>query len=67
MDAVRTGAEHALAPGAQEVAVAIEDNHRMLAAVEDIHVILGVHRDASHIDELPARRELFPIFHRTKE
>src|SRR5262245_41477945 len=67
MDAVRTGAEHALAPGAQEVAVTIEDNHWMLAAVKDVHVILGVHCDASHIDELPARRELFPIFYRRKE
>src|SRR5215470_421871 len=55
MDAVRTGAEHALAPGAQEVAVAIEDNYRMLAAIEDVYVVLRVHCDASHVDELPAR------------
>src|SRR5215471_7400859 len=67
MDAMRTGAEHVLVPGAQEVAIAIKDNHRVLAAVEDVHVVLGVHRDASHVDELPARRELFPIFHRGKE
>src|SRR5712691_2447284 len=67
MDAMRAGAEHPLAPGAQEVAVAIKDNHRVLAAVEDVHVVLGVHRDASHVDKLPARRELFPIFHRGKE
>src|SRR5215510_11215850 len=67
MDAVRTGAEHALAPGAQEVAIAIKDNHRMLTAVEDVHVILGVHCDASYVDELPARWELFPIFYRRKE
>src|SRR5215471_500845 len=67
MDTMRTGAEHALAPGAQEVAIAIKDNHRVLTAVEDVHVVLGVHRDASHVDELPARRELFPIFHRSKE
>src|SRR5712691_5080815 len=67
MDAMRAGAEQALAPGAQEVAVAIKDDHRVLAAVEDVHVVLGVHRDASHVDKLPARRELFPIFHRGKE
>src|SRR5712664_2064342 len=67
MDAMGAAAEHALAPGAQEVAIAIKDNHRVLAAVEDVHVVLGVHRDASHVDELPARRELFPIFHRGKE
>ena len=52
------GAEQALAPGAQEVAIAIKDNHRVLAAVEDVHVVLRVHRDASHVDELPARRKL---------
>ena len=52
MDAMRAGAEQALTPGAQEVAIAIKDNHRVLAAVEDVHVVLGVHRDASHVDEL---------------
>ena len=51
-----------LTPGAQEVAIAIKDNHRVLAAVEDVHVVLGVHRDASHVDELPSQTGAFPNF-----
>ena len=36
----------ALAPGAQKVAVAVEHDHRVLAAVEDIEVVAAVDPDA---------------------
>src|SRR5437867_7807429 len=67
MDTMRPGAEHALTPGAQEVAIAVKDDHRVLATIEDVDIVLGVHCRASHIDELPAGWELFPIFHGLKE
>ena len=67
MDAMRPGAEHALTPGAQKVAIAVKDDHWVLAAVEGVHVVFRIHRHTSHIDEFPTRWELFPIFHRGKE
>ena len=54
--------EHALTPGAQELAVAIEHHHRMLAAVEDIDAVLVVHRDGGDIREGPAVGNLRPVF-----
>src|SRR6266446_6214849 len=67
MDAMRPGAEHALTPGAQEVTIAVKDDHRVLATVEDVDVVLRIHCHASHINKLPARRKFFPIFHGLKE
>ena len=67
MDAVRPCAEQTLAPGAQKIALAVKDDYRVLAAVEDIDVVLRVNRHPGHIDELPAGRKFFPIFHRGKE
>ena len=40
-DAVRPD-EQALAPGSQKRAVAVEDDHRMLAAIEDKDAILRI-------------------------
>src|SRR6266487_2312287 len=43
MDAMRPGAEHALTPGAQEAALTVKDDHRVLATIEDVDIVLGVH------------------------
>ena len=61
VDAVRA-VEHPLAPGAQEVAVAVEHDHRVLAAVEDVDVVLLVDPDRGDVGvELPPRRQLRPV------
>src|SRR5919197_401982 len=67
MDAVRPLAEQLLTERPQEVTVAVEDADRVLTPIEDIHVVLGVHRDASYIDEGPTRRQLLPILNGLKE
>jgi hypothetical protein len=41
----------ALAPRAQKVAVAIEHNHRVVAAVEDIDIVAGVDPDPANLLE----------------
>jgi hypothetical protein len=52
--------EHALAPGAQEVALAVEHDHRVLAAIEDVDLVLAVHGDGADVHELPSRRAAWP-------
>src|SRR5712691_2226499 len=59
MDAVRPG-EHALAPGAQEVAVVVENRHRMVAPVEGIDVVVAVDPDRGAIAEHDLVRDLRP-------
>jgi len=61
MQAVRTR-KGALAPGAQEVSVAVEHDHRVLAAVERIDAVLAVHRHRGDVLELPALGQLAPAF-----
>jgi hypothetical protein len=54
-------AEDALSPRAQEVALAIEDHHRMRAAVEGVHPVLRVDADGGDVGvELLPRRQLRP-------
>src|ERR1700687_2679717 len=53
MDAVRPRVS-ALAPRAQEVALAVEDHHRMHATIEDIDVIVAVDSDPANLLERPA-------------
>ena len=61
VDAVRA-VEDALAPGAQEVALAVEDDHRVRAAVERVDPVLPVHPDRGHVRvELPPGRQLRPV------
>src|ERR1051326_7372942 len=60
MDAVRPRVS-ALAPGAQEVAFAVEDHHRMHAAIKDIDVIVAVHSDPANLLERPAIGQLGPV------
>ena len=61
MDSVRA-AKQALAPRAQEIAVAVEDAHRVRAAIEGVHAILRVDADGRDVGvELHARRQLGPV------
>src|SRR6266567_4889436 len=53
--------EEALAPALDEVAVAVEDHHRMGATVEHIDAIPAVDGDGGDILEVPAVRQLRPI------
>ena len=60
VDAVRSRVL-ALAPGAQEIAVAVEHHHRMLAAVEDIDVVAAVDPDPADLLERPALGQFRPV------
>src|SRR5580692_4492247 len=44
-----------LAPRAQEIALAVEDDHRVLTPIEDIDVVVTVDADPSDLLEGPAR------------
>ena len=50
MDAVRPRVL-ALAPRAQEVALAVEHHHRMVAAIEDIDIVVAVDPDPANLLE----------------
>ena len=54
--------EHAFAPRAQEVALAVEHDHRMLAAVERIDVVVAVDADGGDLVERPSIGEPAPAF-----
>ena len=64
-DAVRPR-EQPLAPGAQELAVPVEDDDRMLAAVEDVHAVARVDGDADGLDEAPAGGQPLPARRRPR-
>ena len=51
----------AFAPRAEEVAGAVEDHHRMLAAIEDVDIILAVDADPADFFERPALGKFRPI------
>src|SRR5207253_672879 len=53
--------EQALAPALDEVAVAVQDDHRMGAAVEHVDAIPAVDGDGGDILEVPAVRQRRPI------
>ena len=53
--------EDALAPGAQEVALAVEHHHGVLAAIEHVDLVLAVDGDSADIHELPLVRKLGPV------
>src|SRR5205085_1515021 len=61
--------EQAVAEGADEGAVALVDDDRVLgaqrglAAIEQVDPVLRVHRDPDDIRMAPARRELLPALH----
>ena len=47
-----------LGPGIQEVAIPIEDHHRLRAATEHEHVVVRIDADIRDLDERPALRTL---------
>src|SRR4029078_9704348 len=53
--------KHALAPGAQEVALPIEHHHRVLAAVEDVDLVLACNGDGRYVLEGPTVGKLGPV------
>src|SRR5690606_20018827 len=59
-DAVSVG-EHPLAPRPQEVALAVEDHHRMFRAVEDVDVVVPVDPHRRDVAEGPALGQRAPV------
>ena len=53
--------EQVFAPRIQQIAVAVEHHHRVLAAIEDIDPVLRVDRDRRDILEGPALRQFRPV------
>src|SRR5262245_30648916 len=62
VETVRT-LEYALAPRAQEIAVAVEHDDGVLAAIEDIDLILAVDADGGNVLEAPAVGQLAPVLY----
>src|SRR5580700_4356866 len=60
MDAVRAGIL-SLAPGAQEITLAIEHHHRMVAAIEDVDIVLRIDANRADFLEGPAVRQFRPV------
>src|SRR5271165_634561 len=60
MDAVRTRIL-SLAPRAQETARPVEHHHRVLAAIENINIVVAVDADAADFLERPALGQFRPI------
>ena len=56
-------AKQAFAPACDEIAVAVEHDNRMVAAVEDVDAVLAVDRDGGDVGEPPPLRQLCPILH----
>ena len=50
-----------LAPGPEEIALAVEDDHRVLAPVEHVDPVLAVHRHGRDVPELPPVGQLRPV------
>src|SRR5262249_8540130 len=57
--------ENVLAPGPQKIAVAVEHDHRMLTAVEAVHMILPIHAHAGDVAKTPAFRQFRPTLLRS--
>ena len=54
--------ENTLTPGGEIVAVPIQDDQRVFAAVEEIHPVFGV-GDDGRLPQLPSLGQLLPILH----
>ena len=55
-------AEQPFAPAGDEIALAVEHDHRVGAAIEDVDTVLAVDRDGRDIGEIPTVGELRPVF-----
>jgi glyoxylate carboligase len=49
---------------AEEAAVAVEHDHRMLAAIENVDIVVLIDADAADFLKRPARRRLRPVLDR---
>src|SRR5260221_8443292 len=65
MDAVGT-MEQPLAPGGEEIALAVEDHHRMGAAIEDVDAVAMVDADSGNLLQRPAVGQLAPALRDAK-
>ena len=54
--------ECTLAPGLYEIAFAVEHDHGMRTAIEDVDVVLSIATDRRHITECPTRGQIAPAF-----
>src|ERR1700687_2155816 len=54
-------AKQAFAPASDKIALAVEHDHRMGAAIEDVDTVLAVDRNGSNVGEIPAVRQLRPV------
>src|SRR2546430_2761435 len=52
-----------LAPGAQEIALAVENHHRVVAAIEGVDVVVSVDPDRGDLFERPAVGQFRPILY----
>ena len=59
VQAVRT-VEYPFTPGAQEAAVAIEDDHRVRTAIEHVDIVVAIDADRTHVAVPPAGGQLPP-------
>src|SRR3954464_10879062 len=50
-----------LAPGTQEIAIAVEHHHRMVATIEAVDVVAFVDSDGRYFLERPPIRQLRPV------
>src|SRR5688572_4707606 len=64
VNSVGASAEQPLTPRPQKIPLAVEDDNRMLAARNEINVILRVDVNSRHLDIPPAIRQLSPTFGR---
>src|ERR1700760_4665722 len=55
--------EQAFAPALDKIAVAVEHDHRVLAAIKDVDAVLAIDADRGDVGELPAVRQLRPVLH----
>ena len=55
-------AENSFSPRLDEIAVLVEDDHRVVAPAEDVHVVLGVSHDAGHLPPADSGRRLLPAY-----
>ena len=55
--------EQPFAPAFDEIAIAVEHHHRVLAAIEDVDAVLAVDGDRGDVREIPAVGQLRPVLH----
>ena len=64
VDSMGPAREDPFTPRTQEIALTIENDNRMLAACDQVDIVLGVDIDPGHFDIASALWELAPVLHR---